>query len=94
MEEQTASRAAEFNAPCTLQREILEPGDRPVDLRERLREHRAEIGGGDVELVMAHCQQQIAPAFWGQPPADHVHLVNKWSGWSERDMGEDVGRST
>ena len=32
MEEQTASRAAGFNAPRTLQREILEPGNRPVDL--------------------------------------------------------------
>ena len=87
MEEQAASRAAGFNAPRTLKREILEPGDRPVDLRERLREHRAEISGGDVELVMAHRQEQIAPAFRGEPLADRGHLVNEWSRWSERGMG-------
>jgi hypothetical protein len=86
MEEQTASGAAGFNTPRTLQREILEPGHRPVDPRERLRQHRAEIRSAYVKLVMAHLQQQIAPAFGRETLADRVHLVDEWSRWSERGL--------
>ena len=87
MEEQAASRAAGFNAPRTLQREILKPGDRAVDLRERLRQHLGEISAGDVELVIAHSQEQIPPAFWRQPFAGRGHLVNERRRWSEQEAG-------
>src|SRR5215207_4448078 len=92
MEEKAASRAAGFNAPCTLQREILEPGDRPVNLRQRLRQHVGEISAGDVELVMAHRQEQIAPAFRRQPLADRRHLVNECCRWSKWEAGCQVRR--
>jgi len=77
MEEQTASRTAGFNAQRPLQCEILEPGDRPVDFRERLLEHHGQISASDVELVIAHRQEQIVPAFGRQPFAGRGHLVNE-----------------
>ena len=90
MEEQTARRTLWFDAPGALQREILEPGNHSVDLREWLRQRRSEVDSADVEFVMAHRQEQIAPAFGRKPMADHTHLINEWKRRSGRETGKDI----
>ncbi len=70
MEEETAGRAARFNASRPLEGEILEARDRTIDARECLRHHHGEIVDRNVELTITHGQEQITPARGSESLAD------------------------
>ena len=68
---------ASIDAAAALEREILESGNHAVDVLQRLRQRRGQIGRGDVQLVIAHREKQIAPARGRQAAAHRRDLIDE-----------------
>ena len=86
MEEQTASRAAGFNAPRTLQREILEPG-----IVRSICESGCESIVLRSAVVMSSSSWLTARSRSRQPSGasrrQTADPVDQWSRWSELEVG-------